>query len=295
MSRSKVPSRNEALLKRLSERPQGLLTYSEFSGALAAFSRDYMSGTRETLSDLYDSPEQYQRIVGQQTWTLNNVCLSILAASQTDWFLEKLKSGDIRGGFLARFTYWPAFEKARFLAIPPEPDRTALTRLLSGLSSLRTVKGPMEIGGPQRARYTAWVEQHERELHGSAHIGELSPFWSRLSVTALKIAMLLQLAHDARLVVSPEALESALGLTDFLKASLRHLFAEEFAFTEPMRNRQKLLRLQVKDTGSDEAMARYDQLREKLQESCKPEVEMWSGRLDLNQRHLAPKASALPG
>jgi integrase len=76
--------------------------------------------------------------------------------------------------------------------------------------------------------------------------------------------------------------------------------------------------LAVTDSGSHEAMARFDQARglaprsptarkaitdaaskpdaaAKLQETCKAEVKNWSGRLDSNQRHLAPKASALPG
>ena len=70
-----------------------------------------MSGTKELLADLYDCPDEYTRLVGQQTWHLKNVCLSILAAAQTDWFIEKLKQGDVRGGFLARFSYWPAFQK----------------------------------------------------------------------------------------------------------------------------------------------------------------------------------------
>jgi hypothetical protein len=126
----------EAFLKRLSERWQGLLTYSEFSGALATFGRDYMAGTKELLSDLYDCPETYVRMIGSQTWTLKHVCLSIFAASQTDWFLEKLKAGDLRGGFLARFSYWPAFEKRRFLAVPPEPSAAIGNRLIAGLNDL---------------------------------------------------------------------------------------------------------------------------------------------------------------
>jgi hypothetical protein len=233
----------EALLKRLSERAQGLLTYSEFSGALATFGRDYMSGTKELLADLYDSPESYQRIVGQQTWTLNQVCLSILAASQTDWFIEKLKQGDVRGGFLARFSYWPAFEKPRFMAVPVEPNREIHARLLSTLNQLRSVHGAVAFAPGVQASYSKWVEAHERELHRSTHVGELSPFWSRLSIITLKLAMLIQLAHDRSLEISPAAMASALSLTDFLKASLRHLFAEEFAFTKPMQDRQKLLRL----------------------------------------------------
>ena len=75
--------------------------------------------------------------------------------------------------------------------------------------------------------------------------------------------------------------------------------------------------LAVTDTGSHEAMAKFDQVRvatlpqksaepieeadldvdtsENWQESDKAGAGKWSGRLDSNQRHLAPKASALPG
>jgi hypothetical protein len=229
-------------LKRLSERGQGLLTYSEFSGALAGFSRDYMAGTRETLSELYDFPATYSRLVGAQNFTIRDACLSILAGSQTDWFLEKLKSGDVRGGFLARFSFWPAFEKKRFLSVPPEPDAAIGNRLVKGLNDLRRITGPIVLTGAQLQRYTSWLERHERELHGASKVGELSPFWSRLSIMALKFAMLLQLARDRSLVITSDTLERALSLTEFLKRSLRHLFEEEFAFTRDMQDRQRVLR-----------------------------------------------------
>jgi hypothetical protein len=233
----------EALLKRLSERAQGLLTYSEFSGALAQFGKDYMSGTKELLADLYDSPESYSRVVGQHTYTLKTVCLSVLAASQTDWFLEKVRSGDLRGGFLARLTYWPAFRKEALLSMPPEPNAQVGNDLINHLNALRGVQGPMELPPRQRERYGKWLESHERELHNAPKAGELSPFWSRLGIVTLKLAMLLELSSTGGRVVSDDSMESALDLTEFLKSSLRWLFEEEFAFTEPMRNRQKILRL----------------------------------------------------
>lgn len=233
----------EALLRRLSERAQGLLNYSEFSGVLATFGRDYMSGTKELLADLYDCPSTYSRLVGQQTYTLRNVCISVLAASQTDWFLEKVRSGDLRGGFLARFTYWPAFEKSTFMAVPPEPDMRIGSELLKQLNALRTVQGPMELPPRLRGRYAAWLEHHERELHNVPKAGELSAFWSRLSIVTLKLAILLELSSTGSRVIGDDALESALALTAFLKNSLRWLFEEEFAFTEPMKHRQKLLRI----------------------------------------------------
>jgi hypothetical protein len=232
----------EALLKHLSERGQGLLTYSEFSGALACFGRDYMAGSKELLSDLYDSPDTYTRIVAGQTWQLKDVCLSILAASQTDWFLEKLKAGDVRGGFLARFSYWPAFTKKVFLAIPPEPDGPTFNRLVHGLNDLRRISGAISLTYV-KDRFTAWLERHERELGKSPRAGDLSAFWSRLSIMTLKFATLLQVAHNRQLVISQDVLESAITLTEFLKAALRHLFDEEFAFDQGMKDRQRVLRI----------------------------------------------------
>jgi hypothetical protein len=232
----------EALLKRLSDRPQGLLTYSEFSGALATFGRDYMSGTKETLADLYDGPPTYERTIGAQSFTIRDACLSILAASQTEWFLEKLKAGDVRGGFLARFTFWPAFVKKYTLAIPPEPDARIGAQLVSGLNEIRMVRGTIELPPDVRAVYGRWLTAHERELRGIDRVADLSPFWCRLSVTTLKLAAILQVSHNRDRVVSRDCLDRAIALTEYLKASLRYLFAEEFAFSKPMQDRQRILR-----------------------------------------------------
>ncbi len=233
----------EALLKRLSERGQGVLTYSEFSGALAQFGRDYMSGTVQLLADLYDAPPVYTRIVGPQTWTIQNPCLSILAASQTDWFIEKVKASDMRGGFLARFTFWPAFSKGEFLPMPPPPDPELGRRLLARLKRLRRLQGQMLLSPEATARYGQWVRRHEAELEGVPNVGDLSPFWSRLSITTLKFAMLLEMSYRETLLVGLEAVEQAVQITELLKRSLKNLFLQEFAFTQPMKDRQKLLRL----------------------------------------------------
>lgn len=248
----------EALLRRLAERPQGVLTFSEFSGALAQFSKDYMSGTQQLLADLYDSPPLYSRVVGPQTFTLKGVCLSVLAASQTDWFTEKVKSTDMRGGFLARFTYWPAFEKADFLAVPPPPDVGLGNQLLARLNVIRQLKGAVQLEPPAADYYGRWVEMHERELHGAANIADLSPFWSRLSIIVLKVSMLLAISHRVDLRVGIDAVKQAIEIAEFLKRSLRHLFKADFAFTPGMKDRQKLLRLIANHPGG---IKRRDLLR----------------------------------
>jgi hypothetical protein len=231
----------EALVTRLSEHPQGLLTYSEFSGALAAFNRDYMSGIKELLADLYDSPPKYERLVGTKTITATNVCISMLAASQTDWLLQKLSETDIRGGYMARMTLWPAFYKRRFLAIPPEPDPKVGNELIRRLNAIRKIDGVITLPTSVRERYAAWLERHERELDSLPGAGQLSPFWSRMSITTLKMAIILHVASVGTLLMDEDALESAIGLTEFLKLSLAHLFNEELAFTPDMKNRQRVL------------------------------------------------------
>ncbi len=247
----------EALLKVLSERAQGVLTYSEFSGTLANFGRDYMSGTVQLLADLYDSPAEYKRVIGAQTFTLRNCCLSILAASQTDWFVEKVKASDMRGGFLARFTFWPAFTKGEFLAVPPAPDSTLGKRLLQRLAAIRALEGPVSLEAAAETHYTRWVEMHERELNNSLNVADLSPFWSRLSITTLKLAVLLEMSHRVDLRVSVDAVRQAITITEFLKSSLRVLFQQDFAFTQPMKDRQKILRLVLSRPG----VSRRDLLR----------------------------------
>jgi hypothetical protein len=231
----------ESLVARLADRAQGLLTFSEFSGALAAFGRDYMSGIKELLADLYDSPSKYERIVGQKTLVATDVCISLLAASQTDWLLEKLRESDIRGGFMARMTFWPAFYKRRFMAIPPEPDGRVGNELIRHLNDIRGLQGALTIPSTARDRYAVWLEEHERELESLPGAGNLGPFWSRLSVTTLKMALILNAATAGTLVLDDSALESAIALTEFLKAALGHLFREEMAFTKGMRDRKKVL------------------------------------------------------
>jgi hypothetical protein len=47
---------------------------------------------------------------------------------------------------------------------------------------------------------------------------------------------------DGSRLISRDSLDGAIALTEFLKTSLRHLFAEEFAFGKPMQDRQRVLR-----------------------------------------------------
>ena len=284
----------EALVGRLAEQAQGLLTYREFSGALAGFSRDYMNGTKELLADLYDCPETYERIVGGKTITATNVCLSILAASQTDWLLEKVHENDLRGGFLARFTFWPAFYKRRFLAIPPEPDTAVGNELIRHLNAIRRLEGAMGLPADVRDHYATWLQAHERQLDSLPRAGQLGPFWSRMGITTLKLALVLHVSTAGNLLMTDAALDAAIGLTEYLKLALAKLFEEEIAFTPAMKDRQKVLRLITNRSGlSSRDLLRASSLTKKQLDPVL-ETLLWEGTVRREKDAIYLSAVSVP-
>ena len=100
-----------------------------------------------------------------------------------------------------------------------------------------------------RERYSAWLEDHERELDSLPRAGQLGPFWSRMGIITLKVAMVVTVATTGQLVMTDEAMESAIAFTAFAKLALGRLFDEEMAFTPDMRNRQKVLKTIQRNPG----------------------------------------------
>ncbi len=238
----------EALVRHLSAQPSGLLTAREFGGTLASFSRDYMVGTKELLADLYDSPPTYSRIVGKEELNVEQPCLSMFAASQTNWFLEKVRPIDLQSGFLARVIYMPAFDRPATIAIPPDPDPELGAALKESLLNIMGVEGALAFAPGVKESYARWIVQHEDELFkmDADEAEKLSPFWTRLETSALKLAMILQVSSDQSLVLTQDTLDRALSLVSIVKANLKQLFLREFTFTKDMANRQKVLRLITK-------------------------------------------------
>jgi hypothetical protein len=262
----------ERFLEHLSEHPQGLLVSSEFGNMLALFSRDYMTGTKEMLSHLYDSPPKYTRVVKDRTLEIDNPVISFFAASQTDWFQNKVHESDMRGGFLARFVFISASAKPESIAFPPEPDAQAKDTLYAGLKSLAEVNGAVELEATARLRYEKWFRAHDKELDVDPKKGTLSPFWARLSSIALKLAMIFQVARDQTLLITDDTMNRALQMTDRLKPSLREVM-KAMVFSKEMRQRQEVLDA-IHEAGTS-GITRRDLLRKLslLLEDLKPLID----------------------
>ncbi|NCU27997.1 DUF3987 domain-containing protein, partial [Candidatus Nomurabacteria bacterium] len=219
----------EAFFELLSTQPQGVLAYSEFSVLLEMSQRSYLVGIKETLTDLYDCRPWISKKLKAQEYTIVDGCLSLIGASTVDWLIGQMKEGDIRGGFLARFLYFPASKKTKSLPIPPKADpakREALVRELEGIRE--AFKGEMEISPEARACYEEWYLGSEKALDGEIRSDLLSSFFNRLPDYCWKIAMLYTVSVEKKLTISGVAVSRAIALTEYLKSSIKQLVEEKF-------------------------------------------------------------------
>ena len=181
----------ESLISMLQQEPHSTFIWSEFGSALGLLEKEYMAGTKDLLADLYDCPEQYRRILSQQTLEVRNPYISILAAGNIDWMLDKRSvTNDLRGGFLARMLYVPYTSKEREMDVPGVVDELWRARLVGFLRDLGD-RNPEEFGISQLSEVRLTLNRTlDREANESEYIVELSAAFSRYKVAALKLALL---------------------------------------------------------------------------------------------------------
>jgi hypothetical protein len=238
----------EKLLELLQKNPVGFFGWKELTGYLARAGRDYMSGAKEILMELYDCPDEYRREIKKESVRVERPAITIFSASATAWLSEQLKGPDLRSGFLNRFCFVLAEKKTRFLDIPPPPEATARTRLIKTLHEIGELSGDANFSEIQPS-YRAWLRDHEQEIFRSEQPEIVSAFYTRLSITALKYAILIELSQTRSLHVSTAALEEALVLVDYLKAVIAHLLRLEFAPTESAKRSQRVLKVIREEPG----------------------------------------------
>lgn len=215
----------ERFLENSERNPAGVIQLGEFAGFLAVLGRDYMSGLKENLTDLYDAPTQWERQLQSRTVKIMLPALSILAASTIDWLRARVKDGDLRGGFLTRFTLWPATEKLEWKGLVTQDDERVSGELVAVLSRLHKRESRrLAITSAALDLYNAWLRRHEDE----DVTGELQGFHVRLETVALKAAMLYQLSSDEPAGIDVRSIDDssmrcATALADLLWANTRRV------------------------------------------------------------------------
>jgi hypothetical protein len=237
----------EKLLGILADTPAGMLTLKEFGGFLAALGRDYMSGAKEMLTELYDGPEVFSRALKSGTLTVHRPALTLLAATTLDWLESRITEGDLRGGFLARFLFVTARDKASPKGLTGGMDQPVRNRLVRGLKEVSD-RPPQCVKFSPKARGALddWMHGWENEVTKTHHRNDLSGFAVRLQTYALKFAMLYRISacayddEDVDHELDEASVRQAIAYCRVLWANVVELIDDEIAITKDDKELRRL-------------------------------------------------------
>lgn len=218
----------EGLYKGLGEDAHRVLIWREFGKYLKVSQRDYMAGTTEFLTELYDNPPPQSRALKQETYTIKRPHLGILTASVPEWLFPRMDQVDIQAGWYPRFTpviFEPKGQRRRDLA---PSDQTQINALVQNLHERTQRPRTLTLGDGQH-----FYEQYEDEIEAKASTPGGNPlltaFRARLPLMLLKFAGCYHIAESRADVISTAALSRARLLVDHLFASFADLLATKWA------------------------------------------------------------------
>ncbi len=242
----------EALHEKLSCHSTGIVPIWEFGAFLKSLDKEYNSGCKELLTELFDCGFR-RRQTRKFTGDITNASVSIIAGSTLSWIVDRITKGDIESGFLCRFIFWPATTKLEDKGILTEPPLYMLDSLKNRLWKILGVEGEAILNGEVKAIYQEWVKKHEREIDDNQLPQQLHGFYTRLSTYVLKIALLYELSMSQRKEVTAEAFNYAIRLVEYLKDYIVKLICSELVTTKDGRDIKYVRDLITSSAGATKA------------------------------------------
>jgi hypothetical protein len=215
----------EALLQLLEKQPSGVMMIDEFGGFLARASRDYMSGVKQDLSKMWDSPGVLARATMKAKYRIERPTLTIMAACPLEDFTNFARFSDFKQGFISRLLFFTMGQEDDLTYIDPgDVDQIAREYLIVQLrefAKLRANPKPIVVSEAIRQQ---WREYDEKAAIEAAEAPpELSGWESRRGIWIAKLGLLFSLARTGDPVMDEEELARADWLVEILTRSMREL------------------------------------------------------------------------
>lgn len=217
----------ECLITLMSQQSHGAMVCYEFKSLLALLQKDYNFGAQSLLTELYDNPPEYSRKKGTtdvKEFKIERPYLTILGASTLEWLINSVQSGDIAGGFLARFLFVSADQKDKILAIQPKADQAEKERVKNALGTAIQVEGEMTYSPEARQYYEAWYHRFVKEADRAPE--GVRAFFPRLTAYAHKLAMLEAILNGHHPEITKDDCRRACLMADNFAAEIRKLGTE---------------------------------------------------------------------
>ncbi|MBS3741921.1 MAG: DUF3987 domain-containing protein, partial [Candidatus Cloacimonetes bacterium] len=212
------------LIEHLELNPSGLMIFDEWKSFKSKISSRRGQSFKAMLTELYDSYE-YKKIIKNsrssekkyQENKLENISLSLLAASTLDWF--QFDKADIMSGFLPRFLFCTIEQSYKEpIPFPKKKAREKLIKKLSEIKRYLKDKQPISLDLSPKAknRYKKWYRINY-DLAAKEDNPLLPGFYRRMEQYILKFSIILHCTGNEfkSKKISAESMQSALKLAKY--------------------------------------------------------------------------------
>ena len=212
----------QAVLDELSRGETDAKTGKILKGGSALFSAPELSAgivsdqeAVKILTDIYDFKEKYEsRLRGSGTFTIFNVCFSMMAASNLELLRSVYDSGAIFGGLLGRTFLVKPNEFRKSKSLFDVSDRTdSFDKLKDKLKEMSLLRGEFHFTQEAIKEFEAWYDPFRESYRSRPDKSGIS---GRIHIGIVKLSMILGVNYLKDLVVDKaqmeEAIEESMGL-----------------------------------------------------------------------------------
>ena len=209
-----------AFFQQVAQYPCGLYVWPELSVALRTLNDPKFAGVKEWITDRYDNlrvPDEVKyRKTGKKSDTPSIVFgqaprMNILATSSSDWFINNLDQADTLGGFIPRWLPKQVGKSDRVIPKPIAPNPELLPHLAAQLASIAKLQGTADLSDVEK-QYSAWYEEAKARFASQPNLALAEPFFNRLRVELLKLALIFEVSQSGGLQVGDKAFRQAVAI-----------------------------------------------------------------------------------
>ena len=261
--RRRLPDKSswEACIDRIDSCGGGIWTLSEFGAWLSTLEKSYNQGFKQTITELYDVPENYEEATRNHgTRLLQRPFISISGVSTIEFLSGLVSQKDAATGFLARFLLLrPPPRHAVPDALPSnnksEQDLESYHLLQEVYRQIASMTVPIEFTIGEDATM-AFNDYHKSMFDRFYKMKEserewMEPFIKRFGANALKVAMVSQfLINSSENVISGHAMMAGISLASYSEICTRFLFRRELGETDFQRKARVVIAFLANHNGT---------------------------------------------
>jgi len=234
---------SERLIETIAYKGKGIMTVDELMSVSKLWNREYASGVKSFLTQLFDSDRSYKRETMEYKVEIKEPYINIFACSTPIWFQSALNEEDIYGGFLPRFLLVYCWKKKYNYKFPGRGDIETEKVLRHHLDLLKnTTKTPpyeLKLSEIAIKHFTKYTNLIEKLIHQEGN--GLSPFLTRLLTYVIKTSILYHFSDSRNLYdreISAYSMKRAISYIDKIRITTEKILSRlSFSSFQVLRNK----------------------------------------------------------